>query len=77
MDKDTVKSVLLGLVQSKTAWLGAFLASMPDWWPMIQDQVAGLLGANASDKLVRIMGVLVVLTRFLTSKSLSEKGTGQ
>lgn len=74
MDTQKVRDTVTGLIQSKTAWLGMALVTLPDWWPLVQDQVTGILGASASDKVSRIMGLLVVLSRFFTSKSLEEKG---
>jgi hypothetical protein len=65
---------LLGILKSWTAWLGVMVISMPNWWPLIADQFSGLLGSEAYDNMVRIMGILVILIRFHTTQSVLEKG---
>lgn len=70
----SVMPVVKGLLKSVTVWLGAFMATMPEWWPLVQDQVTSLLGPNAAVKVVGIMGILTILVRFKTTESLRDKG---
>lgn len=77
MDTTKLSSLLYGILTSFTVWLGMIVTTLPDWWPLVQDQLSGLLGTGAHDKLVRIMGILVILMRFKTSQSLADKGDGK
>lgn len=64
---------LHGMLKSKTAWLGALIIGLPDLWPLIQDDVLGLSG-DYQALVTRLMGIAVILVRFLTTQSLASKG---
>lgn len=68
--------LLKGLLKSWTAWLGAAIASAPDWWPLVLEEITR--DAHPLDKhtelLIRLMGIAVILLRFKTTQSLQEKG---
>lgn len=65
---------ILGAVKSFTVWLGVILFGLPDIWPLIASDVSAILGEDASSKMTRIMGILVILFRMKTSQSLPIKG---
>jgi hypothetical protein len=65
---------LVGALKSWTVYLGGVILLMPEWWPLVAEQVTSFIGSNATDKITRILGILVILVRFKTTKSLSEKG---
>ncbi len=67
---------LIGLLKSKTAWLGALIIGLPDLWPLIQDDLLALSG-DYSGLVTRLMGIAVIVVRFLTTQSLTEKGASK
>lgn len=73
---DKAIDMMLGLVKSFTAWLGLIVIAFPDWWPLVSDNVAALFGDVSKDNIIRAMGILVVLVRFKTNQSLTDKGKG-
>ena len=72
--KEKLLNMVFGTIQSWTAWLGLAVMSLPDWWPIVQEQLPGLLDEDSYGKVVRFMGMLVILVRFKTTKSIAEKG---
>lgn len=68
--QDTIK----GLLQSWTAWLGALIVAWPDISAALAEHLTALLGADANNKIMRVMGILVILVRLKTTQPLAEKG---
>lgn len=69
-----MNDMMLGFLKSKTVYLGSAIATLPLWYPLIETNVLALAGPSAKDLIVNIMGIAVVLVRFSTGKTLSEKG---
>lgn len=63
-----------GLAKSWTAWVGAALLALPEVLPTIQADLPALLGPHSADVVMRVCGVLMILMRFKTTASLTEKG---
>jgi kynureninase len=66
---DTLK----GLCMSASAWFGAFIVAWPDIASVIGDNLTALLGANANNNIMRIMGIIVILLRLKTTQPVAEK----
>lgn len=71
---DKLTDTLVGMAKSWTAWLGALIIAWPDISMALSEHIEALAGPDASNAIMRIMGILVILVRLKTSQSLSEKG---
>jgi hypothetical protein len=71
MNAEAFQQWLLGAVKSKLIWLGVVIATMPEWLPFVAPQMNKLIG---DDTLTTILGILVIILRFATTKSIPEKG---
>lgn len=67
---DTIKGMFLSL----TTWFGAFLLAWPSIMSDVGEFLTGLVGGDAANNVLRVIGLIVVLLRLKTTKSLSEKG---
>lgn len=71
---DKVSDVLVGLMKSWTAWLGALIVAWPDISNALSEHISALVGEDANNTIMRIMGILVILVRLKTTQSIAEKG---
>lgn len=71
---DKVTDIIVGMVKSWTAWLGALIVAWPDISFALSEQITALLGEDYNNIIMRVMGILVILVRLKTSQSLADKG---
>lgn len=68
-----------GALKSWSVWVGAAILSMPDWYPIISPELKDFLDAHSTaairDMVIRALGMVVILVRFKTDRSLKDKGS--
>ncbi len=69
-----MKEILTGAVKSFTVWFGAFILAWPEISVALSDNFVSLLGTEANNVIMRVMGIVVILLRLKTNESLSDKG---
>lgn len=69
------QAFLLGLVKSRTAWFAGVMIALPDALPYILPQLQDLLDAQTYARILKISGLVVLLLRVVTNKSIVDKGT--
>lgn len=70
MNSETLK----GFLSSWTVWFGAVIGAWPDIAGALGENLTALLGTDANNTIMRIMGIVVILLRLKTTESLAEKG---
>lgn len=70
-----MKEWLLGVAKSWTVWGGAVLVAFPEWWPMAEPYLRQVVSPEHYGKLVPLAGVFMILLRFKTNQSITEKGS--
>jgi hypothetical protein len=71
MDWTIFRAWMLGAIKSKLIWLGGVISTMPLWYPQIQDVLDNYLGRN---DITAGLGVLVIVLRVVTVRSIPQKG---
>jgi hypothetical protein len=74
MVMNSLKHWGLGLLKSWTAWFGALVIGLPEWWPLVEPMVREVVNPEHYSQLVRLIGVAIVLLRFKTKESVIDKG---
>lgn len=68
------KQWLIGTARSWTNWFGAFLIAAPELLPQLLPQAEQLLTPDHYMRLVQWIGIVVIVLRFKTTQSVSQKG---
>lgn len=75
----TLQELLLwlqGSYRSWTNWFGAFLIAWPTIEPQLSPELQSLVGESTATSVIRWIGVVVILLRFKTTKSVKAKVPG-
>lgn len=73
---DNAKAWVLGALKSWTIYFGALLVALPDLVPLLAPDLQALFPPAQYDRLMRILGMIVILLRVKTTVSLAVKGGG-
>lgn len=73
-DMPAWQKVLLGTLKSKLVWLGGAIITLPDLIPLISPELEEMLTPDMYKRWMRLAGLLVIVLRFYTKKSIPEKG---
>ena len=66
-----------GAMKSWTNWLGALLIAWPVIGPEVEPAMQNVLGSAVTNKLISVVGLLVILLRVKTTESLTSKGASK
>ena len=71
---DNLKAWLLGTLKSWSMWAGCVMVAFPQWWPLVEPQIREIVSPDQYARLVSIIGIVMIVLRAKTTKSLADKG---